>query len=241
MNKRLISSLGAVVAIIVLGTYAGNEIRAWQRSHATGRNRIVNGDFDRWATQGTVTVGSRTAMVTAIGWVATADGTGGAGRATLSRHVLNVYGQPPLPILGWNQSPGATAGAPSLTQAIPSAATFAGRDAVLSFYARADAPVDMVAMLVQSYGTSAQAKVTADRTVAVVRFTLDPHWRTFAFPLSLPAVKNVTMGDPGTDVLRLSFVPDRSTATFTLEITQVQLESGRAPTPFEARQPAASR
>ncbi len=235
MNRRLVIGVGVLLAVIVAGMYANNEVRSWLGAHSAARNRIVNGDFGRWPAGGHVTVDPGSSGVTAEGWVAIADGPGGVGRAEFSRRTLNRSGQPPLPLLRWSQLHGATAGEPSLTQSIQGVGTLAGGAAVLSFYARSDGPVDMIAMLVQGFGTSAHSKVTADRVAKVVRFTLNTQWQTFVFPVSLPEVRNVHMGDRGTDVLRLTFVPDHPKAAFTLEITQVQLESSRSRTPSEVR------
>ncbi len=237
MLKRLVIAVLALIVLAALGVYAGNALHAWQRTHAVGRNMILNGDFDRWAARVPVTVDYHLAKTTADGWLATADGAGGKGQAEFSRGVLNVYGQGPLPYLRWKQASDATAGTPSLAQTIPGAGTLAGQNAVLSFYARSDTPLRMAATLVQHFGAASGRQVSADRVAAVVRFALDTHWTPYSLPMVIPAVNNVVMGDSGTDVLWLSFLPDQPHAKFTLDITQVQLEPGRTPTPFELRQP----
>lgn len=196
------------------------------------KSRIVNGALVLWQRGTSFAVGNLETY-TADRWAARADQVGsGAGTATISRQAF-VAGQTDVPgdpsfYLRWDQTIGATAGAPALVQKIEGVATFEGSNATVSFEVRADVPTPISVRLVQTFGSGG----SADVVVATETIAVGSVWARATATFLPESLAGKTIGAGST--LRVEFLLPFA-STFRIEFANLQFEPGDNATPFERR------
>ena len=119
-----------------------------------------------------------------------------------------------------------------LEQRVEDVRTLAGKNAVLSFYARADAAKTVTSYLYQSFGTGGSSGIAA----ASKSIALTTAWQKFSVPVTFPSLAGKTIGYGSYVIARpLSF---SAGTTGSFDIALCQLEEGSVATPFEQRHPA---
>jgi len=119
--------------------------------------------------------------------------------------------------------------------------TFAGNNATLSFYAKADSALDMSVEFLQNFGSGGSANVD---TIEVSKFSLTTSWQKFTLTVSIPSISGKTVGTGS--YLQIRFWLDAGSnfdsrtdslghQTGVFDISQVQLEEGAVPSSFESR------
>lgn len=130
------------------------------------------------------------------------------------------------------------------SQKIESVRTFAGQNACLSFYAKADASKNMAVEIYQHFGNGGSP--SASVSVQVNTIALTTAWQKFTIPVSVDSISGKTLGANGDDSLQVVFWFeagsnfDSRTNTLgqqsgTFDIAQVQFETGSDATEFEKR------
>jgi hypothetical protein len=194
-----------------------------------GRNRLINGTMQIWQRASSFTL--TTASYTADRFLSS-PGTGGT--ATISRQSFSAALANTVPgcdyFLRHAQT---TAGStPSLVQRIEFVRSLAGEPVTLSFYARTDAALSLTPRLTQFFGTGGSPSSAVVTTLDACTITTD--WQRCTVQATLPATTSATLGTNGNDYLQLELALP-SGASFTLEITALQLEAGNSATAFEQR------
>lgn len=164
------------------------------------------------------------------------DGTGGTPARTLSQETFTL-GQTDVPnahyYLRHNQTAASTNGNSSLVQKIEDITRFDGQTITLSFYAKADAAMDIDVRLIQDFGTggSPSSDVTLTETVSI-----GTSWTRYTVTKTLGSLSGKTLGSDGVHTSFLSLnIEFQPTSTFTFDATLFQLEYGDTATPFEHR------
>lgn len=128
-----------------------------------------------------------------------------------------------------------------ITHLIEGVRSLAGRSAILSFYAKADAARPIGVELVQNFGTtgSPSADVTG---IGAVAKTLSTGWVKYTVPVTIPSISGKTLGTAGNDYLSVNFWLDAGSTyatrassigqqSGTFEFSNVKLEVGGVVTP----------
>lgn len=205
-------------------------------SNRVGRkNAVINGNFDIWQRQITFTTPTSN-VYTADRWNVTYDGT--IGTFTLSQQLFSL-GQTAVPgepafYLQWNQTvAGSTSTIRTIQQRIESVRSFAGQTCTLSFWAQTDIARNITPTLTQVFGTGGSPSGVVATVGSVCSCTNT--WTKFTQTFTIPSITGKTLGTTyGSDFLQLNFQLPINT-TMTINISQVQLELGSIPTPFEKR------
>jgi hypothetical protein len=201
------------------------------------RNRIINGNFDIWQ-RGTSFSVTGANTYTADRWLVFFDGTGAT--RTISQQSFTP-GQTDVPnepkyFLRFAQSvAGSGSTLNSLDQRIEDVRIFAGQQVTLSFWAKAAASATMPnVQLIQGFGTggspSANTSTTVTSNVAVTT-----SWQRFSYQVNVPSISGKTLGTSTNNSTIALVLTMPLNATFTIDIAQVQLETGPVATPFEQR------
>ncbi|MBI1383055.1 MAG: hypothetical protein GC161_18445 [Planctomycetaceae bacterium] len=195
----------------------------------TAKDACMNGAFDVW--QRGVTFACTDAWrYTADRWRARADGTGGAGTATVSQ-VATTVGDLPVGaryFLRFNQTNPASVAAPRLEHTVEDVRRFAEVDRCLSLWLRATGAIDVTLLLIQTFGPGG----SGDVTVASQTVTLSGSFQRFHVSDLLPTVLGKTINEGSGLVLALQLP---SSASFQVDVACAQLEPGLAPSTFELR------
>ncbi len=209
------------------------------------RNRLINGDFSRWA---------RGASQTTAGY-GSDDRWANENVGSTKTHSQQAF------LLGQTAVPGepaslsrtvvtSSAGASNYVykaQRIESVRTFAGRTVALSFWAKADATRPIAVELSQYFGAGGSPSATVTGIGAQL-FTLTTAWQRFKTTVAVPSISGKTLGTDGKDVLQLAFWFDAGSSfaaraaslgqqSGTFDLALVQLEEGSSDTSFEFRPP----
>ena len=194
------------------------------------RNLIINGNFDVWQRGTSFTADN---VYTADRWKS-ADGSGGSPARTLSRQAFTL-GQTDVPgeptyYTRHAQTAAATNSDSNLAQKIEDVRTGAAQTVTLSFWAKADATLNIRLRWRQNFGSSGSSTVNTNIADA---FTIGTSWAKYTYTQTLPSIsgKTISGGDDHLEV-QLEFT---DSGTFTFDIAQVQLETGTVATPFEHR------
>ena len=164
------------------------------------------------------------------------DGTGGTPARTLSQETFTL-GQTDVPnahyYLRHNQTSASTNGNSSLVQKIEDVTRFDGQTVTLSFYAKADAAMDMDVSFIQDFGTGGSPSPDVAFTETV---SIGTSWTRYTVTKTLGSLSGKTLGTDGVHTSCLIFNIDfKPTSTFTFEATLFQLEYGESATEFEHR------
>jgi hypothetical protein len=192
----------------------------------SGRNRIINGNFDIWQRGTSFTLTSGFAY-SADRWYA------GAASGTVTRQTFTL-GQTEVPnnptyyaryVISSNSQNY------EWLQKIEGVSTFAGQNATISFYARqTTGTVTFSGRIVQDFGTGGSPS-----SVVVTSFgnpSLTTSWQKFTFTVAVPSISGKTLGTNNNDSLWLSLQVS-NTGTGTIDFAQFQMEVGSVATPFE--------
>ena len=198
----------------------------------SNRNLIINGAM-QVAQRGTSFTADN--VFTLDRWKS-GDGTGGSPARTLSQETFTL-GQTDVPnahyYLKHDQTTASTNSNSSLIQKVEDVTRFDGQTVTLSFYAKADAAMDVDVRFIQDFGTggSPSSDVTLTETVSI-----GTSWAKYTVTKTMGSLSGKTLGTDGvhTSFLNLNF-EFQSTSTFTFEGALFQLEYGDTATPFEHR------
>lgn len=210
------------------------------------RNKIINGNFDIWQ-RGTSSASSATSRYLADRWhnIAITHSLA-VSRQAFSLGQTDVPNEPTYFHRAICTLGGTVSGAAALLRhSIESVRTLAGKTAVVSFYAKADAAKPMSVEVHQNFGSS-WGEPTTGVTCGVQKVNLTTSWQKFEVVVSVPSISGKTLGTDGNDALQINFWfaagSTYNTRTDTLghqagtfDIARVQLEEGSVATPFEQR------
>jgi hypothetical protein len=192
------------------------------------RNQVINGNFDIWQ-RGTSFNITTNHTYTADRWSIGFDGTGAT--RTITRQAFNLGELPnePTYFLRFAQTVAGTGGTFNvLRQRIESVRTLANKTATISFWAKANALLNVVVSLAQDFGSGGSSPVT---TLAPT-ISIGTTWTKYTTTITVPTIAGKTLGT--NDYLAVRFeLPSNTTLVF--DIAQVQLEEGTKATPFEQK------
>lgn len=207
------------------------------------RNKIINGNFDIWQ-RGTSQTASGYGSVDR--WSSTNGGTTKThSRQTFTLGQTDVPGEPMYFSRTVVTSAAGTGNYCALGQFVESVRTLAGKNATITFWAKADAPKNIAIELYQGFGSGGtpSADVTA---IGSQLIALTTTWQKFTRTIAVPSITGKTLGTNNDDWLGLYFWFDAGTdynsrtsslgqQSGTFDIAQVQVEEGAVATPFEQR------
>lgn len=163
-------------------------------------------------------------------WAFQADGSGGAGVGSVSRQAFGIT--PEVAGATWFlrlvQSAAATVSRPRLRQVIEGLQDWSGRQVTLSFYARTQVATQLEVGFVQKIGGPA-SDVELGALASTVNLTSS--WQQFSVTVDLPDPSFAVQPGNG---LAIEFRPLLG-QTHTIELAQIQIESGGAASAFEVR------
>lgn len=205
------------------------------------RNKVINGDFITWQRAASLPAQSGTKFA-ADRWLEAATGSTFA----ISQGVFNA-GQtdvPGNPFIFHRATIASVAGADNFaltTQRLENVQTFSGESAVLSFWAKADAPKSISVEFFQDFGVGGSLPVTG---IGVQKVNLTTAWQKFTFPVTFPSVAGKTFGtnnflgfnifyDAGSNLNARTNSLGQQSGVF--DIARVQFEPGLIATDFEQR------
>lgn len=208
----------------------------------TGRNAIINGNFDHWQ-RGT---SFSAQQYGADRWVNAPSGSSMTqSRQSFTLGQTDVPNEPKYFCRNTVTSSAGAANFAILNTKIEDVRTFAGQTCTFSFWAKADASKNIAVEFLQFFGTggSPSSAVTA---LGVTTCSLTTSWQKFTVTVSLPSISGKTIGtddnsylsphfwfDAGSDYNARTNSLGQQSGTF--DIAQVQLEAGSVATPFERR------
>lgn len=222
------------------------------RSYAGGggaytlRNKIVDGRFDFWHLSDT-----QNASTSGYGsddmWFNFFTGTPtGTPTRTHSRISLAAGEIPDVPTaVNCSRTivtnPGGADACVGKSQHIESVTTLSGKKATLSFYAKADAPRNIVAEVEQCFGTNGSATI---KGIGSTTFNLTTAWKRYFVTIDIPSIAGKTLSTLGNHYLGCVFffsagsiwstiANNLGPQTGTFDIACIQLEEGSVATPFE--------
>lgn len=208
-----------------------------------GKNKFINGNFDIWQRGDTQT---SSGYDSADRWLNThAGSTKTASKQSFTLGQTDVPGEPQFYYRTVVASTPGVGNFVLFEQRIESVRTFSGKQATLTFYAKADAAKNIAIEGRQSFGTggSPSADITG---ISVNTLALTTAWQKFTITLTIPTTTGKTLGTNSNDYLAVGFWLDAgsnfNTRTNTLgqqsgtfDIAQVQIEEGDLSSPFEQK------
>lgn len=193
------------------------------------KNVAINGDFAVWQRGTTFTGIALVERYTADRWAVVADGTGGAGVATVSRQAFAV-GQTDVKgarhHLRFQQTTPSTAGGGRIRTKLEALEHLANGDVTVSLWLKASSAITVTANLVNVYG-SASSSTVGSATLAVTT-----SWQRFAFTRTLPSVAGQSVDQNLAHIMLELALPAGSPL---LDVARVQLERSSIASPFEVR------
>ena len=207
------------------------------------RNAIINGNFDIWQRGTSQIVGG---YGSADRWVISP--TGSTFSTTRQSFTLGQTDVPGEPTFFCRTVVTSVAGAGNFVvmgQPIEGVRTLAGRQATVSFWAKADGAKPISVELSQRFGSggSPSADVNA---LGVTKVVLSTSWQKITTTVTLPSISGKTLGSNDNNLLYLfiwfeagsdlnSRTDSLGQQSGTFDIAQVQVEPGPVATPFERR------
>ena len=193
----------------------------------TGKNLIINGNFDVW---------QRGTSFSNVSGVYTADRMlvvpgGGTTGDTVSQQSFTA-GQtdvPGEPTYFLRYAMGSTSSNKVVQHRIEDVRTGAGQPVTLSFYAKASTGHTSTIEMAQVFGSGGSSQVTQ----SAQNYTMTTSWQKFTFTITLPSISGKTIGT--SSYVYVSFIRSLSASNVTIDIAQMQLEVGETATPFERR------
>jgi hypothetical protein len=192
-------------------------------------NAVINGGFDFWQ-RGTSFTNPANFVYTADRWRSFTGSTGATrviSRQAFSPNEINAQGFGDSQFyLRVNQSVAGTGDTFNQVQTpIEDVRTFAGQTVTLSFWAKANATLNLITSFEQNFGSGGSSTVaTSQGTTA-----LTTSWQRYTKTSTLPSISGKTIGS--NSLLAVVFgLPNN--ATFTIDIWGVQLEPGTVANDF---------
>jgi len=206
------------------------------------RNAIINGNFDHWQ-RGASFTGSEYG---ADRWFHSRSGT--THTATRQAFTLGQTDVPGEPTYFCRTVVSSVAGAGNYAialQAIEGVRAFAGQQATISFWAKADASKNIAIDCQQNFGTGGSPS-SAVNAIGTVKKALTASWQKITHTFTITSVAGKTLGTDGNDSLALFIWFDAGSSfnartdtlgqqSGTFDIAQVQVEAGPVATAFERR------
>jgi hypothetical protein len=208
------------------------------------KNKIINGNFDWWQ-RGTSRAAGVGQFYIADRWRDNSNGTTVA--SSQQAFALGQTAVPGEPAFFHRSVVASVAGAGNfavLQQVIESVRTLAGRNAVLTFYAKADAAKNMAVEMSQTFGTGGSPSAAVN--FGITTLALTTNWVKQSIPLAVPSITGKTLGTNNNDGLQVGFWFDAGSnfnadtntlgqQSGTFDIARVQIEEGTTATAFEDR------
>ena len=206
------------------------------------RNHIINGNFGIWQ-RGTSFTGSEYG---ADRWVHSRLGTTHtATQQTFTLGQTDVPGEPDYFCRTVVSSVAGAGNSSNLQQRIENVRTFAGQQATISFWAKADAAKPISVELIQSFGFGGSPSADVN-TIGTTKTTLSTSWQKVTVTATVPSISGKTLGTNGDSWLQLNIWFDAGSdfngrtnslgqQSGTFDIARVQIEPGPFATPFEQR------
>jgi hypothetical protein len=189
------------------------------------RNLIINGAM-QVAQRGISFSSNNSIDYTVDRWAIFSNGVSTTTQESFTAGQTDVPNEP-VKYLKWNIS--TYASGDNLFQRVEDVRTGAGQTVTLSFYAKADSSITNRPRLIQNFGSGGSSEVvTVTSTNA-----LTTSWQKFTITATLPSISGKTIGS--SSYLELDALRFTDTFTGGVYITNVQLELGEQPTPFERR------
>jgi hypothetical protein len=192
-------------------------------------NAIINGAFDIWQ-RGTSFVNPASFAYTADRWKIAYDGTGSAktiSQQTFTPGTAPVTGYENQFFLRWDHTTaGSSATYNDLYQPVEDVRSFAGQTVTFSFWAKASSAITVTSSIAQNFGTGGSAQVATAGSSHV----LSTSWTRYSVSIAVPAITGKTVGTGSyiSPVIRMPL-----NATFTFDVSNVQLEAGSIATAFK--------
>lgn len=209
---------------------------------STFKNKLINGNFDIWQRNNTQTTngyGSDDRWFNG--------NTGSTKTSSLQAFVLGQTEVPGNPTFFARTVVASVVGANNgvyKSQRIENVATFSGKKATLSFWAKADSNKSIAVDLSQQFGVggSPSAPIYA---FGVQKFNLTTSWKKYTATFDVPSIFGKVLGT-SSDFLELNFWFDAGTGinyrtnnlgqqSGTFDLARVQLEAGDTATDFDER------
>jgi hypothetical protein len=175
----------------------------------TKRNKLINGRF-RVNQRGFPAAGAVATFV-ADRWYAFSNG------ATFSQGTSTTG--PDLWYLVWAETAGTST--PYIQQSVNDVSTLSGGEVTISFYANPSKSMTLTPSITQNFGTSGSTAVTTSGTAITMT---SGTWTRYTQNITLPSISGKTIGTNNYMKVQLSCAA--SPGTFTLNLTEIQLENG---------------
>jgi hypothetical protein len=190
-------------------------------------NKIINGAFDIWQ-RGESFSNFADGVLTADRWVNFRDGSGAT--TSISKQTHSPGSAPSGANNPYFLRYAVTAAGTGntyriLDNRVEDVRTFAGQTVTLSLWLKADASRTVGVALIQSFGSGGSGDVGS----ATTDFSVTTSWQRFTVTYTLPSISGKTVGTGSFLYLRLVLPAG---VTMTVDIDEVQLESGSVATPF---------
>lgn len=188
------------------------------------KNVIINSNFDFWQRNTSFSIATGGAY-TADRFKYGRDGSGDTG--TISRQIFtpgqtDVPGNPTY-FLRHNQTVAGTGTTVrAMENRIEDVSTFAGKQATISFYAKADTSRTFSMNLFQNFGSGGSSSVS----VANQSVTLTTVWQKFNITFNVPSISGKTVG-AGSFISLQMFFPNN--AVHTIDLAQLMFNEGNSP------------
>ena len=195
---------------------------AWAGNYAAGKNKIINGDFGIWQ-RGTTFNSASTGTYFADRFTCyVAGGTHNITRQTFTPGTAPVAGYEGQYFLRWTA---ASAGNVALTNKIENVQTFAGQTVKLSFWAKADAAINITTAIYQAFGSGgSSATVNTSGSQAITT-----SWARYTFTFNIASISGKTIGTGS----YLQVDINLPNSTFVFDTWGWQLEAGSIETAFQ--------
>ena len=197
------------------------------------RNVVINGGFQCWQRATSIT----SSGFSADRWRST---TGSGGAMTVSRQSFTA-GQTDVPnnpkyFFRHAQTTAFTnTGYNSDRTRIEDVRTLSGQTCTLSWYMKADASRTVRVNITQDFGSGGSPSADVE-TAIVSSQAITTSWAEYTVTFTMPSISGKTIGTNEDSFIELGFdYRAEVNNTFTIDIANVQLESGSVATPFEDR------
>jgi hypothetical protein len=198
----------------------------YQGNYAAGKNAIINGAFNVW--QRGTSFNNNGGTYTADRWVITGSGTAPTvSQQTFTPGTAPVAGYEGQFYLRFDQSSAATA-AQTFQQRIEDVRNFAGQNATISFFAKANSGSTAPDLkITQSFGSGGSTAVTTT-VQASISFTAS--WVRYSYTIAVPSVSAKTIGTGSSLQVYLQFP---TSGTWQHDYWGWQMEAGSVATAFQ--------
>ena len=212
---------GDVTVSFDIANYGGGQ-------YASGKNKIINGDFGVWQRGTSLTPAAGGNIYTCDRFTITWSGTG---TTTVSRQNFTPGAAPVAGYEGqyfFRSAMSSGASYVDFSQKIENVQTLAGQTVTLSFWAKATSTIAFTPFFRQSFGSGGSSDV--DTTASSI--TLTTSWTRYTRTVTLPSLSGKTIGT-NSSLWIILVQASGTTASNSIDLWGVQLESGSTATPFQ--------